>query len=60
MTSQENNAVVRGKGGGGLHEDDSTTPGKIMNKYEITSNITENRQYWNIMVKTGDMVSKER
>ena len=39
---------------GGLDADGSTTPGKIiMNKYEMRADMTEHRQYWEMMLTTG-------
>ena len=43
--------LYRGREGGGLDGDGSTTPG--VTKYKITAHMTENRQYWKMMVKTG-------
>ena len=55
-TSQEKmmDMVVPGKGRRGRPRRrwiDNTR--EDMNKYELTTDMTENRQYWKMMVKTG-------
>ena len=39
--------------GGGLGGDGLINNREDMSKYELTADMTENRQYWKMMVKTG-------